>query len=72
MILRGNILSQTLAAPILAIVGGRDVLIDSVQTRDRLGRFAPRAEVRFIPEARHFIPGQTQHVMDFLDNSIKF
>jgi len=61
-----------LTAPILVVVGGRDVLIDSAQTRDRLGRFAPHAEVRFIPEARHFIPGQTQPVMDFLDNSLKF
>jgi pimeloyl-ACP methyl ester carboxylesterase len=52
--------------PILAIVGGRDVLIDSAGTRDRLTRLAPRAKVVFLPEARHFIPRQTATVMAFL------
>jgi len=52
--------------PVLAIVGGRDVLIDSAGTRDRLTRLAPRAKVVFLPEARHFIPGQTGTVMAFL------
>ena len=52
--------------PILAIVGGRDVLIDSAETRNRLERLAPRAQVVFLPEGRHFLPGQTARVMDFL------
>ena len=52
--------------PVLAIVGGRDVLIDSAGTRDRLTRLAPRAEVIYLPDARHFIPGQTGVVMAFL------
>jgi pimeloyl-ACP methyl ester carboxylesterase len=55
-----------LAMPVLAIVGGRDVLIDSAQTRDRLTRHAPRAEVVFLPEGRHFLPGQTARVAAFL------
>jgi pimeloyl-ACP methyl ester carboxylesterase len=52
--------------PILAIVGGKDVLLDSAETRDRLGRQAPHAEVVFLPEGRHFLPGQTARVMAFL------
>jgi pimeloyl-ACP methyl ester carboxylesterase len=55
-----------LTLPILAIVGGRDVLIDSRQTRDRLQRHAPHAEVVFLPAGRHFLPGQTARVLDFL------
>ena len=56
----------SLDLPIVAIVGGRDVLIDSAQTRDRLERWAPRARVIFLPQARHFIPGQTATVLAFL------
>jgi pimeloyl-ACP methyl ester carboxylesterase len=49
---------NALAMPMLVIAGGRDVLIDSAATRRRLARSAPHAEVRFLPEARHYIPGQ--------------
>lgn len=55
-----------LAMPVLAIVGGRDVLLDSAGTRQRLDVLVPQAEVRFLPEARHFIPGQAQAIGDFL------
>ena len=55
-----------LTIPILAIVGGRDVLIDSGETRDRLERHAPHAEVVFLPQGRHFLPGQTARVTAFL------
>ena len=56
----------SLTMPVLAIVGGRDVLIDSVETRDRLAHHAPHADVVFLPEGRHFLPGQTARVGAFL------
>jgi pimeloyl-ACP methyl ester carboxylesterase len=56
----------TLTMPVLAVVGGRDVLIDSAETRDRLSRHTPHAEVVFLPEGRHFLPGQTARVGAFL------
>ena len=56
----------SLAMPVLAIVGGKDVLIDSVETRDRLTRQAPNAQVVFLPEGRHFLPGQTARIASFL------
>jgi len=56
----------SLTMPVLAIVGGRDVLIASSETRDRLTRHAPHAEVVFLPEGRHFLPGQTARVGAFL------
>jgi len=56
----------SLTMPVLAIAGGRDVLIDSAETRDRLARHAPHAEVVFLPEGRHFLPGQTARVGTFL------
>ncbi|PZR88628.1 MAG: carboxylesterase [Stutzerimonas stutzeri] len=55
-----------LKMPILAIMGGRDVLIDSDDTPRRLQAFAPHAEISFLPEALHFIPGQSEPVQRFL------
>lgn len=52
--------------PVLAIVGGRDVLLDSFETRRRLERSAPDARVVLLPEAGHLIRGQTKAVLDFL------
>lgn len=57
-----------LTMPVLAVVGGKDVLIDSAETRDRLARLTPHAEVVFLPEGRHFLPGQTARVGAFLTN----
>ena len=58
---------QRLDMPLLAIVGARDVLLDSAETKTRLERHAPKAEVVFLPEAGHFIPGQTGRVLEFLN-----
>lgn len=52
--------------PTLAIVGGRDVLIDSADTRARLTQFAPQARVHFDPHAYHYIPDQTGPILAFL------
>jgi pimeloyl-ACP methyl ester carboxylesterase len=60
---------KRLTMPLLAIVGGKDVLLDSAETRDRLQRTAARAEVRYLPEARHYIPGQTTAILEFLKQS---
>ncbi|MGU3479324.1 alpha/beta fold hydrolase [Methylobacterium sp. D48H] len=56
---------RSLYLPMLAIVGGRDVLIDSYETKRRLESLAPRAEVRLLPEALHFIPNQIDEIADF-------
>jgi pimeloyl-ACP methyl ester carboxylesterase len=55
-----------LSMPILVIVGGRDVLLDSEDTRRRLARWAPHAEVVFVPDGRHVVPGQTGRILAFL------
>lgn len=62
----GDAEMRRLTMPMLVVIGGRDVLIDSADTRRRLQRLAPHAEVRFLPEARHFIPGQTGVIQAFL------
>jgi pimeloyl-ACP methyl ester carboxylesterase len=55
-----------LTMPMLVIVGGKDVLLDSEDTRRRLARSAPHAELIFLLEARHFIPGQASRILTFL------
>ncbi|HCI2706158.1 TPA: alpha/beta fold hydrolase [Pseudomonas aeruginosa] len=60
---------RELGMPILTIIGERDVLLDSRDTRDRLQRTVPHAEIRFIEAGYHFLPDQAPHVMDFLERT---
>lgn len=59
---------RRLKMPVLAIVGGRDVLLDSAETKRRLERYAPKAQVLYLPAAGHLIRGQTETVARFLSN----
>jgi pimeloyl-ACP methyl ester carboxylesterase len=61
---------RRLTMPVLAIVGARDVLLDSAQTKRRLAQLVPNAEVVFLPEAGHFIPGQTARILEFLTQGV--
>lgn len=60
----------SLDMPILTIIGGRDVILDSRDTRERLQRAVPQAEICFMEDGYHFLPGQAPRVMDFLERSI--
>jgi pimeloyl-ACP methyl ester carboxylesterase len=57
---------QRLTMPVMAILGGKDVLLDSAETRERLERTGPHVDIRFDPEAGHFIPRQTAPILEFL------
>jgi len=57
---------KRLSTPVLAILGGQDVLLDSAGTKRRLEQNVARAEIRYFPEAGHFIPGQTATILEFL------
>lgn len=59
--------TQALAAldmPMLTIVGGRDAMLDSHQTKQRLEQAGKT--VRLLPQAGHLLPNQTQPILDFL------
>src|SRR5262249_11296907 len=60
---------RRLTMPVLAIVGARDVMLDSAETKRRLERIAPKAEVVVLPDAGHVITGQTERVVQFLMQS---
>jgi pimeloyl-ACP methyl ester carboxylesterase len=57
---------KRLAMPVLAIMGGKDVMLDSAETCARLARNVSQADIRFLPDARHYIPGQTATILEFL------
>ncbi|HXJ16106.1 MAG TPA: alpha/beta hydrolase [Candidatus Polarisedimenticolia bacterium] len=54
--------------PLLAIVGARDVLFDSAQTKRRLETLVNGAQVVYLPEAGHMIAGQTARVLEFMSS----
>jgi pimeloyl-ACP methyl ester carboxylesterase len=61
---------RSLNAPLLAIVGARDVLLDSAQTKRRLEQFVRGAQVVYLPDAGHLIAGQTAKVLEFLASGL--
>src|ERR1700722_2975008 len=62
---------QRLTMPVMAIVGAKDVLIDSAETKQRLERNVPHAEIRYMPDLGHFISSQTAPILDFLSKSLR-
>ena len=51
---------------VMAILGGKDALLDSAQTKLRLERNLPSCDIRYLPETGHLIPGQATPILDFL------
>ncbi|MEU9885247.1 alpha/beta hydrolase [Sphaerisporangium sp. NPDC051011] len=62
----GDDVLRRLTMPVLAVVGDRDAILDSHQTRRRLERLAPHATVRMLPDAGHYLQGQTPQILEFL------
>ncbi|WP_309606185.1 alpha/beta hydrolase [Phenylobacterium sp.] len=59
-----------LTMPVLTILGGRDVFIDSPGTRDRLAANIPHADIRYLPQASHFLIGHTDEIDAFLRQAL--
>jgi pimeloyl-ACP methyl ester carboxylesterase len=57
---------RRLTMPLLAILGGRDAILDSHDTRRRLENTVPHAQVCLFPEMGHLLPGQGQRILEFL------
>jgi pimeloyl-ACP methyl ester carboxylesterase len=60
---------KRLTMPLMAIVGGQDVLFDSKATQQRLECHVAQAKVMYLPEVRHLIANQTAPILEFLRNS---
>jgi pimeloyl-ACP methyl ester carboxylesterase len=61
---------RMLTMPVLAIVGGKDALLDSADTRRRIEALVPNGEVNYLEEAGHFIPGQGGVIAEFLQRGV--
>lgn len=57
---------RRLTMPVLVIVGGRDAMLDSHGTAERMTSNVPHATVTLLPDVAHSIIGQTQPILDFL------
>ena len=51
----------------MAVVAGRDVMLDPHTMRQRLERNVPDLRLHFLPEARHFPGDQSERIACFLD-----
>jgi pimeloyl-ACP methyl ester carboxylesterase len=60
-----------IAAPTLVVVGQKDALLNSVETKQRLEQHAPRVTVILIPDAGHILPTQTDRVHAFLTDTTR-
>ena len=60
---------KRLTMPVMLIVGGRDALLDSDESKRRLERSLPCLTVRFLPEAGHLLRDQTTPILEFLRRS---
>ncbi|MBM7461109.1 alpha/beta fold hydrolase [Rhodococcus coprophilus] len=59
----------TVTAPVLVVVGARDVMFDPGETADRARRCFPDADVHVLADAGHAILGQTDRILTFLSHS---
>ncbi|GAA2904675.1 alpha/beta hydrolase [Streptosporangium fragile] len=57
---------RRLTMPVLAVLGGRDSMLDSHETRRRLEQAVPHATVTLLPEAGHLLQEQAAPILDFL------
>ena len=62
----GDAALKSLTMPVLAIVGARDVLLDSRDTKRRFEAHVKTADVRVLPDAGHLIADQTLPILAFL------
>jgi pimeloyl-ACP methyl ester carboxylesterase len=57
---------SALSMPLQVIVGANDAMLHAAQTRDRISRLVPHAEVTFLSDAGHMLPPQTGRISAFL------
>jgi pimeloyl-ACP methyl ester carboxylesterase len=57
---------RRLTMPVMLIVGGRDVMLDSLESKRRLEGSAVDVTTRFLPDAGHILRDQSAPIHDFL------
>jgi pimeloyl-ACP methyl ester carboxylesterase len=59
-----------LTMPLLAVLGGKDVMVNAPDSKGRLERLTPHAEIQYHAQMGHFLPRQNQQVLEFLDRAL--
>jgi pimeloyl-ACP methyl ester carboxylesterase len=59
-------LLRTIAVPVMAIVGGKDIVFRSDETRQRLEACVPGSRVHYLENAGHGLVDSTAEVLEFL------
>jgi pimeloyl-ACP methyl ester carboxylesterase len=57
-----------LTMPVLVVLGAKDVILDSADTKRRLEEHAPSAEICFLAEVGHGVFGERERMFRFLTN----
>jgi pimeloyl-ACP methyl ester carboxylesterase len=57
---------HTVTIPVMAIVGGKDAIFDSDQTKRRLEACLPQVQIEYLSEAGHGLVDSTSSVLEFL------
>jgi pimeloyl-ACP methyl ester carboxylesterase len=57
---------KNLSMPLLVVLGGRDVMVDSPGIRERIRRCVQGAQIIYLPEAPHYLGDQSEPVAEFL------
>ncbi len=60
---------SSLKMPVLIIIGGRDALINSNETRRRVESTMPNAQLHYLEQAFHHLPNQRETIFNFLRNT---
>jgi len=57
---------RTVSIPVMAMLGGKDAILDSDETRRRLAMCLPQAQISYLPDVGHGLVDPTSPVLEFL------
>jgi pimeloyl-ACP methyl ester carboxylesterase len=59
---------RKLTMPVLVVLGAKDVILDSAETKERFQRAGAGAEVSYLPDVGHGVFGERDRIFSFLTN----
>ena len=60
-----------LTMPVQVILGGKDAMLHSSDTRDRMQRLVPQLHLTYLEHEGHILPPQTRVISDFLTTCVR-
>ncbi|HXP65576.1 MAG TPA: alpha/beta hydrolase, partial [Steroidobacteraceae bacterium] len=59
---------RKLTMPVLVVLGAKDVILDSAETKERFERAGTGAQVSYLPDVGHGVFGDRDRIFGFLTN----